>query len=167
MRYLLVILGIAILISCEKEQTAAGDGDPVEIYLLSKIELVSNRCEVNPSGSAINPTPIIGNDEILEYNKGDYRFKLTSQGIQKIKTLTDRQPFAVAVDKKVVYYGFFKPSISSSSCDYSITMDVAWGTNDQIMMRLGYPSLMQAVTIDDKRNDPTLLSALSKQNKLK
>jgi hypothetical protein len=56
--------------------------------------------------------------------------------IQKVKTFQDFTAFAVTVDKQVIYYGFFKPSISSSSCDHSITMDLDWTTGNKINLKL-------------------------------
>ena len=78
----------------------------------------------------------------------------------------DRTPFAITVDKQVIYYGLFKPSISSSSCDHSITMDVSWSSASKIVLRLGYPGQLPGVTIDDQRNNPILLASLEKQGKL-
>lgn len=76
-------------------------------------------------------------------------------------------PFAVTVDKQVIYYGFFKPIISSSSCDHSITMDLDWTSGNKITLKLGYPGQVQGVTIDDKRNDSKLIATLRQQGKLK
>jgi secreted Zn-dependent insulinase-like peptidase len=102
----------------------------------------------------------------LAYSKTEHKFKLTGPAIQKIKTLFDKTPFAVTVDKQVVYYGFFKPAFSSSSCEHSITMDVAWASGNEIYLKLGYPAQLPGITIEDKRNDPTLLATLRKQGKL-
>jgi hypothetical protein len=46
-------------------------------------------------------------------------------------------------------------------------MDVSWSGTDKVSLRLGYPGLMQGVTITDKRNDPALLLALKQQGKLR
>jgi len=165
MRNILSLLTILVLItSCNKNHTDSGD--PVEIYLLKTIQLVPNKCQVDASNSAIETTPLVNNQDIVEYSKSNYEFKLTDEGVQKIKTLSDTTPFAVTINKQVIYYGFFKPMYSSSSCDHSITMELRWAT-DKIMMKLGYPGQLQGVTIDDKRNDPMLLSALASQNKLR
>ena len=77
--------------------------------------------------------PYHKNQDILAYSPTEYTFKLTESAIQQVKVLSDRTPFAVTVDKQVIYYGFFKPSISSSSCEQSITMDVAWTANNEIL----------------------------------
>ena len=167
MRHLLAFSTVLlIIVSCNKNHINGG-GDTVEIYLLKTAQLVPNKCQVDGSNSTLATTPLVTNQEIAEYSKKNYEFKLTSQGIQKIKLLQDKTPFAVTVDGQVIYYGFFKPSISSFSCDHSITMDLSWSNDNKIMMRLGYPGLLQGVTIDDKRNDPVLIATLANQNKLR
>jgi len=167
MRYLLSLLTFLVITnSCNKNHIDGG-GDIVEIYLLKTVQFVANKCQVDASNSTIEVTPLVTNQDIVEYSKRNYEFKLTEEGIQKIKTLRDITPFAVTVDKQVIYYGFFKPGISSSSCLHSITMDLSWSPENKIMMKLGYPGQLQGVAIDDKRNDQMLLATLANQNKLR
>ncbi|NEU07625.1 hypothetical protein GZH53_04795 [Flavihumibacter sp. R14] len=164
MRSLFYVLTIIVLcLSCKKDNQKAGK--PVEIYLLKNYQLMAGKCQVDPSASVLQDIPAIRNQDILEYSETKYQFKLTNAAIQKVKDLRDFTPFAVTVDKQVIYYGFFKPGISSSSCDHSITMDVVWGS-DKISMKLGYPGQMQGVIIDDQRNNPNLITALKNQGKL-
>jgi hypothetical protein len=170
MRPLLFILTITVIcLSCKKDNIKAGE--TVEIYLLKTIQTVSGKCQINSSTSVLQETAIIKNQDILEYSQIDYQFKLTDTAMQKVKTFKDFTPFAVTVDKQVIYYGFFKPSFSSSSCDNSITMDIAWApqgmVTNKISLKLGYPGALQGVTIDDQRNNTKLLATLKKQGKLK
>ena len=167
MRLIFPLLTLLIITSSCNKKNVGGGGKMVELYLLKTVQLVTNKCQVDGSNSIIELIPYVTNQEIIEYSKRNYEFKLSDQGIQKIKTLRDKTPFAVAVDKQVIYYGFFKPSISSSSCDHSISMDLSWSSKNKIMMRLGYPGQTQGITIDDKRNDPMLLATLANQNKLR
>jgi hypothetical protein len=155
----------AICLSCKKDNTDAGK--TVEIYLLKTYQTISLKCQIDPSVSILQDTPTIRNQDVLAYSKTAHQFKLTDAAIQKVKTFTDRMPFAVTVDKQVIYYGFFKPIISSSSCDHSITMDLDWTSGNKITLKLGYPGQVQGVTIDDKRNDSKLIATLRQQGKLK
>ncbi len=155
----------AICISCKKDHV--NTGEPVEIYLLASYQTLTAKCQVDPSASTLEDEAVIRNQDILEYSKTEYTFKLTDQAIQKVKTFADRTPFAVTVDKQVIYYGFFKPSFSSSSCDHSITMDIDWASGDKIVLRLGYPGQLQGVTIEDQRNNPKLITTLANQGKLR
>lgn len=166
MRSLLFILVLtACCLSCKKDKIKAGG--TVEIYLLKTYQTVAGKCQIDTSVSILQDTATIKNQDILEYSKTNYEFKLTATAIQKVRTFRDFTPFAVTVDKQVIYYGFFKPSFSSSSCDNSITMDVDWTTGNKIFLRLGYPVPLQSVTIDDQRNNPKLIATLKNQGKLK
>ena len=163
--FLVISLLVAASLGCNKNN--ASSGEPVEIYLLKDFQLLANKCQIDPSSSSLQSIPIVANSEILEYSSSKYQFKIKTVALERIKALSDRTPFAVTVNKEIIYYGFFKPFISSSSCEHSITMDVAWGQVNRISMRLGYPGLSIGVTIDDERNNPRVLTALQKQGKLR
>lgn len=160
-----VLIAAACFLSCKKDNTRPGK--TVEIYLLKNYQTVTGKCQVDAATSQLQDTAMILNRDILEYSHTEYKFRLSDNGIQKVKTLRDWAAFAVTVDKQVIYYGFFKPSISSSSCDNSITMDIDWPATNKIVLRLGYPGLIQGVTIDDQRNNAKLLVTLKSQGKLK
>ncbi len=166
MRLLLLILVLtASCLSCKKDNR--NGGRTIEIYLLKTSQTIAGKCQIDISASVLQDTATIKNYDILEYSKTNYKFKLTPHAIQKVRNFRDFTPFAVTVDKQAIYYGFFKPSFSSSSCDNSITMDVDWSTSNKISLRLGYPARLQGTTIDDQRNNPRLLAALKNQGKLK
>ncbi|QMU27257.1 hypothetical protein [Adhaeribacter radiodurans] len=160
----LIIPIVFNLLSCKKDD--GGVGKNVEIYLLKNYQVMPGKCQVNPLSSVLQDTATVKNQDILQYSKTDYQFKLSDIAIQKVKTFKDKTPFAVTVDKQVVYYGFFKPNFSSSSCDNSITMDITTATENKISVNLGYPGPLQGVTIDDQRNNPNLIRALKNQGKL-
>jgi hypothetical protein len=166
MRPIFCVLTMAALcLSCQKEDTKPGDA--VEIYLLKSYRIVSGKCQIDASTAVLHDAAIIKNEELLEYSQTNYEFTLTGAAIQRVKTFPDSFPFAVTVDKQVIYYGFFKPSYSSSSCDNSITMDVDRATGTKISLKLGYPGPLPGTGIDDRRNDPILIATLKNQGKLK
>ena len=166
MRPIFFFLTIAIFcLSCKKDKVKSGDN--VEVYLLKSSQLVTGKCQIDPLVSVLQDTAIVKNQEILEYSQSNYQFKLTDLAIQKVQTFQDFTTFAVTVDKQVIYYDFFKPSISSSSCDHSITMDLDWTSGNKINLKLGYPGQLQGVTIDDERNNAKLVATLRNQGKLK
>ena len=165
MRYILILLLATIVtVSCNKNDLKGGKS--LEVYHLKTMELVAGKCQVDGSKSTIETAAFLTNDDILEYSQQTHEFKLTNDGIQKVKAMGDRTSFAVTVDRKVIYFGFFKTSFSSSSCEHSITMDLG-SSNDKIMMRLGYPGLIQGISVEDKRNDPMLVATLANQGKLR
>lgn len=165
MRPIILYLTITIFcLSCKKENV--NGGETVEVYLLKSPQLVTGKCQIDPLVSVLQDTAIIKNQDILKYSKSNYQFTLTDIAIHKVKTFRDFTPFAVTVDKQVIYYGFYKPSISSSSCDHSITMNLDWTSGNKINLRIGYPSLLQGVTIEDERNNSNLMATLRNQGKL-
>ncbi len=162
---ILLLVVITACISCNKENT---EGSKVEIYKLSFFGFVTGKCQVDEAVSTILDSATIQNDDILEYEPGTCRFTLTPKGMLNVKNaFTDFEPFAVTVDKRVIYYGIFKPSYSSASCDHSITMDIDWENDRKIRMQLGYPGLLQGVNIDDQRNNQQLIGTLRNQHKLR
>jgi hypothetical protein len=162
---LLLSLVIFVCFSCNKEKT--GNGEPVEIYLLKTSQPITGKCQTDPATAVLEDNPLVRNQDILEYYQNTFEFKLSATAFQKVNSLSDRTPFAVTVNKQVIYYGFCKPGFSSSSCDHSITMGMSWTSDNKIMLRLGYPGLLSGVSIDDQRNNPQLLVSLQKQGKLR
>ena len=166
MRQLFFMLAITVIfISCKKD--GVKPGNTVEIYLLKTTQIVAGICKIEAAGSVLQDTAVIKNEDILEYSQTNYQFRLTNIAMQKVKTFRDFTAFAVTVDKQVIYFGFFKPSISSSSCDQSITMDIDWTDGNKINLKLGYPGILPGVNIDDLRNHPQLIATLKNQGKLK
>lgn len=160
-----LVFTACLLLSCNKENEGAGK--PVEFYLLESFNYVTNQCKVDPSSAVLKSTPFINNTDIIAYSKSAFTYKLSAAAINRVKAFEGRVPFAVTVDKQVVYFAFFNEVILSSSCEHSISMDFDWGSSDKILLKLGYPGLLQGVPIDDQRNNSVLLSALSSQGKLK
>ena len=163
MRLSLFIMAASFLfISCKKEDTASGN--LVEIYLLKNYQMSTGKCSVD--AASLLDSAVVLNNDIIAYSVSEYKFTLNFAAIQKLKTLTDFTPFAVTVDKQVIYYGIFKPAFSSSSCGESVTMDIDWNAGNKITLNLGYPGTIQGITIDDQRNNPKLIATLKNQGKL-
>ena len=166
MRLAVSILAMAaVCLSCKKDNS--GPTEKVEIYLLKTFQTVSGKCQVDALTSVLEDSPTIKNEDILKYSENEYEFRLTSSAYLKVKAFRNVSPFAVTVDKQVIYYGFFILPISSFSCDNSIIMDISWNSPNAISVKLGYPSLLPGASIDDQRNNPKLIAALKKQGKLK
>ena len=163
-----LVIFLAVLLSglsCKKSSYKPQGNGLVEIYGLESYHFVPNKCQVDPSSAVLKVIPVITNSQIISYSKGDYEFRLTNPGKEAAKAFKDIFVFAVTVNKEVIYYGIYKPFTSSSSCDHSITMNISY-PNSNLSMRLGYPSPMPGITIDDQRNNPKLLAALEAQGKL-
>lgn len=166
MRYFLVFFALLLLnSSCNKDKVKAGD--KVELYLLKTFQPVSGKCEVDSSQSTLQDTPLIGNDDILQYSRADYEYRLSLSALAKVKNLPGRTPFAITVDRKVIFYGFYMPPILSSTCFNSITMDLSWDQSNNMYMKLGYPGTLAGPGIDDQRNHDKLIATFLKQGKLR
>jgi hypothetical protein len=166
MKYILALLvaATAFSTSCKKNNE---NGKEVEIYLLKSYQPVVGKCQVDAATAVLQEIPVVRNDDIVAYSKKEYTFELTDDAIARANKFTNWYAFAVTVDKQVVYYGIFKPFISSSSCDHSITMNNNLPGGNKISVQLGYPGLMTGITIDDQRNNSKLIAALSAQGKLR
>jgi hypothetical protein len=163
MQRLLFILTITIIcLSCKKDKVPAGE--MLEIYLLKSFQVVTGKCQVDAATSTLQDTALVKNQDILEYFRDSHQFTLADSTIQKLKGLNDGTPFAIAIDKQVIYFGILKPSYSSSSCANSITMDYVLPGN-KISMNLGYAGT--DVNIDDRRNNPKIIATLKDQGKLR
>lgn len=163
MRLILTILLLtAICFSCKKDKVEPGVN--VEIYLLKSSQAIPGKCQVDASSAVLQDIPIVKNQDVLAYSKTDYQFTISDDSIKKLRELADNAPFAVVVDKQVIYYGIVKPFYSSSTCENSITMN-NFEASDKITMNLGYAGADR--NIDDQRNNPKLLATLRNQGKLK
>ena len=166
MRLLLFcIFAIMLCCSCKKE-TISG-GKVMEIYLLKIRKNIAGKCQIDPAASVIRDTATISDQDILEYSPATYELKLSDIAYQKVKKISDGTAFAVTVDRQVIYYGFYKPSISSGSCEHSITMNIAFSSESKIVFNLGYPDRSNNTTIDDQRNNAKLLATLKLQGKIR
>lgn len=159
---LTILLLTAIFISCKKDKVEPGVS--VEIYLLKSPLAIPSKCQVDASSAILQESPIVRNQDILAYSKTDHQFTISDDSLKKLRELPDNTPFAILVDKQVVYYGIVKPFYSSSSCTSSITMNNFEGPN-KISMNLGYAGA--DTNIDDQRNNPKLLATLKNQGKLR
>jgi hypothetical protein len=161
-----VLITAFCFLSCKKDNSNSGKS--VEIYLLKTYQTVTGKCQVDPSASTLQEIPTIKNDDILEYSQTEHQFKLTADAYQKINGLTDFVPFAVTIDKQVIYYGIFKQYYSSSSCDHSIIMRLGLTSANTIELNLGYPGFTTGLfPIDDQRNNAKLIATLGNQGKLR
>jgi hypothetical protein len=166
MRLLLLLLFLPMLFaSCKK--TEAEVGDKVEIYQLKTYQLLTGKCQVDATTAVLQDTAFVNDAAILAYSPNDHLFSLTPAAMRRVNALANFAAFAVTVDKKVVYYGFFIFSYSSSSCAQSIVMSLDFENAGNVSLQLGYPGLAQGIPVDDQRNNAKLVATLRRQGKIK
>lgn len=159
----LLLLPMLLLGSCqEKECCDFPAGEAVEFQLLDHYQLKSGTnfelVAVVPSG-----IPFISYDEIDSYSPQNHAFTVKEEALARIRQLSEPTPYAVVVDEKVIYAGFFWPSFMSSPCDCLRIDPLA--ADDEIKVELGYASLRNLSHIDS-RNHVLLLSTLDRDGKL-
>jgi hypothetical protein len=124
-RYTVFLLLSAIFIigSCEKdvknEEEIKGN---VYFYLLKSYETKNNSSEIITGTAQIADKPLIEYKDIISYNSDLSVYNISKKARGKILSLiTDVSgpAFAVTVDKKIVYAGYFWPVTSSLSCDWT------------------------------------------------
>jgi hypothetical protein len=77
------------------------------------------------------------------------------------------KPFAIAINQKPLYTGYFWAAFSSSICDWVYIDPIMVDGYNFIEVRLGYPWLSPEMQIPDKRNDARLLDVLAADGKLR
>jgi len=161
------IIGILLCFNaCKKDDEIKSTGQ-IELYLLESYN--SNNYQIDESTIKIQIVPLINYSDIISYNSTNYSFKITDNARARIKNLnhsTHGLAFAVLADNKLVYSGYFWPSYSSQSCDWIVIDPIEADMYNEMKVKIGYPGLMQGVTIPDKRNDKQIIDILTRDNKL-
>jgi hypothetical protein len=119
-----LLLTVAFIISsCEKDTRSEEEikGD-VYFYLLKSYETKNNSSEIITSTAQIADKPLINYKDIISYNSDLSVYNISKKAREKILSLiTDVSgpAFAVTIDKKIIYVGYFWPVTSSASCDWT------------------------------------------------
>lgn len=162
----LVVLLALSGFACNREECCTlPAGEKVEFYLLS--DYVTDTASY---GGILDPriesSPYINYKDIIAYDPENYTFTLSKEAIVKIVAIQQPVAFALAVDRKIIYAGFFRQRFLSSSCDciWIDTNGPAIRPN-KIEVELGYAATKNLSDIDT-RNDLLLLNTLRKDGKL-
>ena len=163
MKTVLGILSMLIMVSaCDKEPINPNAGKNVEFYLLDNDMTDIQDMAISPDIATLNDSVLIGYDDIISYNLKTYDFKVSGDVMERLNSYA---AFAVTVDKEVIYTGYFWTSISSRIVN-TIVIDLLFAEGNTLHVQLGYPGLMDGMTIQDKRNDPRILDVLRQDKKL-
>ena len=68
-RILFVLTGAVMFLSCKKDNVKAGE--TVEIYLLKSYQMVTGKCQIDPSLSLLEDKANIQNHDIVAYSNTD------------------------------------------------------------------------------------------------
>jgi hypothetical protein len=162
MRKLFFIAPLLLLLSSCSKDAATGR---IAIYKLSAYTMVAGKCQVDGATAQIEQLALLDDRDIISYDANNYEYTLTSAAAVKLSALPARTALALTIDQKPVFYFINMPSILSSSCWESITMDAFYSGN-KMRLRLGYPGITVGTVIDDQRNNQRILAILRAQGKL-
>ena len=165
-------LGLVFLLnSCDKEENLEPSGKSIDFYYISEYQKIDNTFKIIDSTVVIGNTKIIDYSDIISYSSKDYAFTVSDSISDRLNDFENHSihgvPFALAIDKEIIYTGYFWASYSSMGCDW-ITIDpLNISGRNELKVRLGYPGKIQGDSIPDKRNDSRLIEVLRKNKKLK
>ena len=163
MKTVLGILSLLIMVSaCDKEPINPNAGKNVEFYRLDNDMVGPHDMIINVDSATLNDSVLIGYDDIISYNLKTYDFKVSEDAMERLNSY---EAFAVTVYKEVVYTGYFWTSISSRIVN-TIVIDLLFTEGNTLHVQLGYPGLMDGMTIPDMRNDPRIIDVLRRDKKL-
>jgi len=159
------------LISCEEgeKETYPEKEGKVELYLINSFLSPDDSFLIIDSSIRLKDQPLIYYKDFVSYNSTEYTFELSNRAINAIENLEHSVhglAFAITADSKVIYSGYFWPSISSMSCDWIIMDPILLGRGNKINVRLGYPGYHEVSGIPDKRNDKRIIDVFKSDGKL-
>ncbi len=164
---LAVLLFSACLVSCEREfKDVKGD---VNIYLLADYQRLPESDGISLKGLELQDRPLIPYRDITLYNCKDHVFTITHQAFEKLKDEdwpVHGRAFAVCIGDEAVYTGYFWPSYSSASCQWTVIDPIGLFGN-KLKVELGYPGYFEDANIPDHRNDQRLLNVFERDGKLR
>jgi hypothetical protein len=164
MKKLCAILTILLLgfLSCKKDS-----GFGLEIYLLKGYQIKPSSQEIIAGSEKLSKNPVIYYHNVIYYDSTNHYFKIDSlKAVELNRTnwTTQGTPFALTIDKHIIYSGYFVPGYSSSGCGWFCIDPLSF--NEQIRVTLGYPGDRQELIPIDPRNDARIISCLKTDNKL-
>ena len=169
MRLLILTLAIFTIlsVSCEKKKTIPEGG--IHIYLLSNHESLDPLWEIDDSTFLLEEYPIIGYEDILSYDPKNHTFKISSAAQESLKGYESNihsRPFVLVANKENIYTGYFWAAYSSAICPWVNIDPIHAQYAGELRIALGYPWLMEGMSIPDQRNDGRILNILRQDGKL-
>lgn len=153
--------------SCEKKNPVQ-DGE-LNIYLLSDQDSGNELWEIDESKITLEENPFIYYEDIISYKAMDHTFMITTSASERIGSRGNslhRCTFAMVANEKIIYTGYFWSAFSSAICPW-ITIDPIYARYaGELKIQLGYPGLLEGMSIPDRRNDERLLRILRHDRKL-
>jgi hypothetical protein len=163
---------LAIPYSCNKNsgpESAIQSQGGVEIFLITDFTTLNGSAQINESSVTTKTSPLIYYSEIVSYNPQTYSFEITEAAkkrITKIQFPVHGTPFALKVDGELIYTGYFWPSYSSASCQWTVIDPTFLYLRNKLTVEMGYPGTFTDILQYDRRNDSRILNKLERDNKI-
>jgi hypothetical protein len=143
MRLILAFGLVFILNCCDKKNDFQPSGKSIDFYYISEYHKIDSSSKIIDSTVVISDTKIIDYSDIISYSSKNYTFTVSDSISDRLNNFENHSvhglPFALTVDKEIIYTGYFWASFSSLGCDW-ITIDpLDISGNNELMVRLGYP----------------------------
>jgi hypothetical protein len=169
-RSLIISILILLLAGCEKYQSLRHQGYGLEFYLIKDFQRIGSTAKIINNSVTLSDSVIIYYDEIVSYNSNTYTFTLTESSAKRLNDFNNNYihgtPFAVVIDEKVIYTGYFWCGFSSATVDWVTIDPLNYSGKNQFKVSLGYPELIRGDYIPDNRNDDRIIDLLRRDNKL-
>lgn len=164
------ILAMIAFQGCKKD-TAERTVNRVEVYLLKTFESFSDSSTYPIASIIKNPVleakPLIKDSEISYYEKEQGWFVIKKDIYNQIKDFGREHGFAVVVDGRIIYCGYFMPVYASYLIVGSATAEPLMATYYKFLVQFAYVLNGTDFSYLDKRNDSALLVALSATGRLR
>lgn len=168
---LFLMLSLFLATSCKEKPTPTASNRQVEFYMLKSFVKRVNSDAIIPSTEILNDTALFKYDDILSYDQKTYTFKVSSKAAKWLSDIkhnpVDGNAFAITIDKKIVYTGYFVTGLSSSVCDWTVIDPLNTSGTNELTVKLGYPTRMPYMVIPDNRNDKELIETFRIDKRLK
>jgi len=169
MRLLLVSIAFlsVLSVSCENKNTIDEGG--IYIYLLADHESLDPLWEIDESTIVPEEKPIIQYEDILSYDSKSHTFKISSAAQESFKgteSSIHSRPFVLVANNEYIYTGYFWAAYSSAICPWLTIDPIHAQYAGELRIALGYPWLMEDMSIPDRRNDGRILNILRQDGKL-
>lgn len=153
--------------SCEHKNTIQ-DG-ALNIYLLADQDSREALWEIDESKITLEENPFIKYEDIISYNAVNHIFKITTSARDRIGSRGNSLhtcTFAMVANEKIIYTGYFWAAFSSAICPWLTIDPIHAQYAGELHLQLGYPALMEGMSIPDRRNDERILRILQHDKKL-
>ena len=169
-RSIVIILFVILFAACEKHKTERQPGYGLEFYLIRDFQKVGTGFKIDNSTVKLSETVIIYFDEIISYDADEYTFTVIPGCADRLNDYENNQihgmPFAVAVDRQIIYTGYFWCGFSSTSVDWVTVDPLNYAGKNKLQVSLGYPGIYRGDYIPDNRNDGLILNIMGRTGKL-